>query len=52
MKTGFTPIRLEDDVELRLRANPDAKRAEAITRLKGAIDAREANAYERKTYES
>jgi len=39
MKTGFTPIRLEDYVELHLRANPDAKRAEVITRLEYAIDA-------------
>jgi hypothetical protein len=39
MKTGFTPIRLEDYVELRLRANPDTKRAEVIARLEDAIDA-------------
>lgn len=39
MKTGFTPIRLEDYVELHLRANPDAKRAEVIARLEDAIDA-------------
>jgi len=39
MKTGFTPIRLEDYVELHLRANPDAKRAEVIARLEEAIDA-------------
>jgi len=39
MKPGFTPIRLEDYVELHLRANPDAKRAELIARLEDAIDA-------------
>ena len=39
MKTGFTSIRLEDYVELHLRANPDAKRAEVIARLEDAIDA-------------
>src|SRR5205807_10305755 len=39
MKTGFTPIRLEDYVELHLRANPETKRAEVIARLEYAIDA-------------
>lgn len=39
MKTGFTPINLHDYVELHLRANPGAKRAEVTQRLKSAIDA-------------
>lgn len=39
MKTGFTPIRMEDYVELHLRANPGDKRAEVIARLEYAIDA-------------
>ena len=30
MKTGFTPIRLHDHVESRLRANPDIERADLI----------------------
>ena len=39
MKTGFSPIRLEDYVELHLRANPSAERGDLIRRLKRAIDA-------------
>ena len=39
MKTGFTPIQLQDYVKLHLRANPDARRAELIGQLKSAIDA-------------
>lgn len=39
MKVGFTPIRLNDYVELHLRANPDVKRADVIARLEYAIDA-------------
>lgn len=38
MKAGFTPIRLEDYVELHLRANPGTNRAELIARLEFAID--------------
>ena len=33
MKTGFTPIQLQQYVELRLRANLDARRAELIGQL-------------------
>ncbi len=39
MKTGFTPIGLDDYVKLHLRANPGAKRAEVVARLEYAIDA-------------
>ena len=39
MKTGFTPIRLEEYVEMHLRANPDAERAEVVSLLEYAIDA-------------
>jgi hypothetical protein len=39
MKAGFTPILLEDYVELHLRANPGTDRAELIARLEYAIDA-------------
>jgi hypothetical protein len=39
MKAGFTPILLEDFVELHLRANPGTDRAELIARLEYAIDA-------------
>jgi len=39
VKTGFTPISLHDYVELHLRSNPGARRAEVIARLEDAIDA-------------
>ncbi len=39
MKTGFTPIRLEDYVELHLRSNPDIERADLIQRLEYAVAA-------------
>ena len=42
MKTGFTLIDLQDYVELHLRANPGAKRAEITQQLKAAIDAHHA----------
>lgn len=44
MKTGFTPIKRHDYVELHLRANPDAARAEAIRQLESAIGAVRAGA--------
>lgn len=44
MKTGFTSIKLHDYVELHLRANPGAVRAEVIEQLKSAIDAARAGA--------
>jgi hypothetical protein len=42
VKTGFTPIQLDDYVELHLRANPDAERAELIRQLQFAIAAHRA----------
>lgn len=39
MKTGFTPIGLDDYVELHLRANPGTDRAELTARLEYAMDA-------------
>jgi hypothetical protein len=39
VKTGFTPIQLDDYVELHLRANPDVERAELIQQLQSAIAA-------------
>ncbi len=39
MKTGFTPIRLENYVELHLRSNPDVERADLIRRLEYAVTA-------------
>jgi len=42
--TGFTPIQLHDYVELHLRANPDADRAELIEQLADAIVAHRAGA--------
>ena len=39
MKSGFTPIRLEDYVELHLRSNRGVDRAELIDRLTYAVDA-------------
>jgi hypothetical protein len=39
MRPGFTPIRLEDYVELYLKANPGSDRADVIKRLQHAIDA-------------
>ena len=39
MKPGFTPIALQDYVELHLRSNPGAKRVELIEQLQCAIDA-------------
>ena len=44
MKAGFTPIKLHDYVELHLRANPDAVRAEVIQQLQSAIGAVRAGA--------
>ena len=41
---GFTPIKLHDYVELHLRANPDAVRAEVIRQLESAIGAVRAGA--------
>lgn len=39
MEAGFTPISMEDYVELHLRANPGTNRAELVARLESAIDA-------------
>jgi len=39
MKAGFTPIKLHDYVEVHLRANPSAVRAEALLQLESAISA-------------
>ena len=39
MKTGFTPIRLDDYVELHLRSNPDVERTDLIRRLEYAVAA-------------
>ena len=39
MKSGFTLIRLDDYVELHLRANPDVERDDLIERLHHAIAA-------------
>ena len=39
MKTGFTPIRLDDYVERQLRSNPGVERADLIKRLQYAMDA-------------
>ena len=44
MKTGFTPINLRDYVELHLRANPGAVRAEVVRQLESAIRAVRAGA--------
>lgn len=44
MKAGFTPIKLQDYVELHLRANPDAVRAEVVQQLESAIGAVRAGA--------
>ena len=44
MKAGFTPINLHDYVELHLRGNPDAVRAEVIRQLESAIGAVRAGA--------
>ncbi len=44
MKTGFTPIRLHDYVEVHLRANPGADRAELTEQLEFAISAYRADA--------
>lgn len=44
MKTGFTPILLHDYVELHLRTNPDAERAEVVQHLESAIGAYRAGA--------
>ena len=38
-RIGFTPIRLDDYVELHLRTNPGTDRAELIAQLEYAIDA-------------
>jgi hypothetical protein len=43
VKTGFTPIQLDDYVELQ-RANSDAERAELIRQLQFAIAAHRAGA--------
>ena len=39
MKTSFTPIRLEDYVEMHLNSNPGVERADLIRRLERAMDA-------------
>ncbi|MBI4622374.1 MAG: hypothetical protein HY736_04015 [Verrucomicrobia bacterium] len=39
MKNGFKPIRLEDYVELHVRANRGVERADLVRRLRHAIDA-------------
>ena len=39
MKIGFTPISLDDYVELHLRANPGTNRAELTARLRHAMRA-------------
>lgn len=39
MNNGFTPIRIEEYVDLHLRANPKADRADLVDRLQYAIDA-------------
>src|SRR4051794_40846951 len=39
MKNGFTPIRLEDYVDMHLRANPGVDRTDLIERLQATIDA-------------
>ena len=39
MKTGFTPIRLEDYIELHLRSNPNTQRADLVKQLEYATDA-------------
>lgn len=44
MKTGFTPIPLDDYVERHLRANPGAERAKLIQQLEIAIGAYRAGA--------
>lgn len=44
MKTGFTPIKLHDYVELHLRANPGAARAQVIQQLESVIGAVRAGA--------
>lgn len=44
MKASFTPIKLHDYVELHLRANPNAVRAEVIQQLESAIGAVRAGA--------
>ena len=44
IKTGFTPIPLDDYVERHLRANPGAERAEMIQQLEIAIGAYRAGA--------
>ena len=44
MKAGFTPIKLHDYVELHLRANPGAVRAEVVRQLESAIRAVRAGA--------
>jgi hypothetical protein len=39
MKPGFAPIKLEDYVELHLRANPGTERTDLMERLEFASDA-------------
>ena len=39
MKVGFTPISLEDYVELHLKSNPDTSREEITTALRDALEA-------------
>ena len=39
MKTGFTPIRLDEYVDLHLSANPNVDRADLIERLRHAMTA-------------
>ncbi len=45
MKIGFTPIRLNDYIELHIRANPQANRAELRKQLEFAIGASRAGAH-------
>ena len=40
VQNGFTPIRLDDYIELHLQANPGTNRAELLNQLQCAIDAR------------
>lgn len=42
MKSRFTPIALDDNIEKHLRANPDVKRADIRARLEYAIAAHRA----------
>ncbi len=41
LKSGFTPIRLDEYVELHLRANPEVERSDLVERLRNAMAAAE-----------